>query len=214
MVVEGEVAFAGTYVLTKKTQRLSDLIKAAGGLNTEAYAQGARLERKLTAAEILRRQSMLKAITSGDSVDIKKIDMSDTRYVGIDLEKALSNPGNDEWDIVLQEGDKLIVPQFNNTVSISGEVMYPNTVAYKPGAKLSYYINQAGGYSLKAKSSRVFAVNMNGTVTRVKSSKDIQPGCEILVPAKRPRRGISFAEIISLGSVTATLATVVATLVK
>lgn len=218
VVVEGEVAFAGTYVLTKKTQRLSDLIKAAGGLNTEAYAQGARLERKLTATEILRRQSMLKAITSSDSIDINKIDMGDTRYVGINLDKALANPGNDEWNIVLQEGDKLIVPQFKNTVSISGEVMYQNTVAYKPGAKLSYYINQAGGYSLKAKSNRVFAVNMNGTVTRVKSAKDIQPGCEILVPAKRPRRTISFAEIISLGSVlgsvTATLATVIATLVK
>ncbi len=212
--VEGEVAFAGTYVLTKKTQRLSDLVSAAGGLNAEAYAKGARLERKLTAAEILRRQSILKAITSGDSVDIKKIDMGDTRYIGIDLDKALANPGNDEWDIVLQEGDKLIIPQFNNTVSISGEVMYPNTVAYKPGAKLSYYINQAGGYSLKAKSSRVFVVNMNGTVSQVKSSKDIQPGCEILVPAKRPRRSLSFAEIISLGSVTATLAAVIVNLIK
>lgn len=214
VTVEGEVAFAGIYVITKKTQRLSDLVKAAGGLNAEAYPKGARLERQLTPAEILRRQSMLKAISSGDSIDLKKIDMGNTRYIGIDLDKALANPGNDEWDIVLQEGDKLTVPQFNNTVTISGEVMYPNTVAYKPGAKLSYYINQAGGYSLKAKSSRVFAVNMNGTVTRVKSAKDIQPGCEILVPAKRPRRGLSFAEILSLGSVTATLATVVATLVK
>lgn len=214
VTVEGEIAFGGTYALTKKNSRLSDLVKAAGGLNNEAYAKGARLERKLTPAEKIKQQQIVKLITTGDSVDMRKLELGDTRFVGINLDKALENPGNDEWDIVLREGDKLIIPQFNNTVSINGEVMYPNTVAYKKGEKLSYYINQGGGYSLNAKKSRVFAVHMNGTVSRVKSAKDIQPGCEIIVPAKPKRKGISFTEILSLGTMTATLGTVIATLLK
>ncbi len=214
VTVDGEVAFSGQYVLTKKNYRLSDLLKDVGGLNNDAYAQGARLLRQRTEAEKLQLKSMLKAVTDGDSVSISKLEVSDMRYVGINLDKAIANPGNDQWDIVLQDGDRLIVPQFNNTVSINGEVMYPNTVAYKKGAKLSYYIDQAGGYSLNAKSSRVFAVNMNGTVTRVKSGKDILPGAEIVVPAKKKGRGLSFTEIMSMGSITATLAAVVASLFK
>lgn len=212
--ISGEVAFSGTYVLTKKNQRLSDLVREAGGLTPEAYAQGARLERKLTEEEKLKQQTLAKIAISDDSVDIKKISLGDTRYVGINLDKALEHPGNDEWDVVLKEGDKLVIPQFNNTVSISGEVMYPNTITYKKGESLKYYINQAGGFSNSAKTSRVFAVNMNGTVTRVKSAKDIQPGCELVVPAKSKRKGLSFAELMSMGTMTATLATVIATLVK
>ncbi len=214
VTVDGEVVFSGDYVLTKRNYRLSDLVKAAGGLNPDAYAQGARLARKRTEAERLQAQTMLSATENGDSVDVKKLELGDVRYIGINLDKAILNPGSEQWDIVLQAGDKLIVPQFNNTVSVNGEVMHPNTVAYKKGEKLSYYINMAGGYSLKAKSSRVFAVNMNGTITRVRSAKDIQPGCEIVVPAKSLKRGMSFSEIMSLGSITATLAAVIATLVK
>ena len=214
VTVTGEIAFSGDYVLTKKNLRLSDLVKAAGGLTKEAYAKGARLERELTYAEKLRQQTLLGLANNGDSVNVKKLELGDTRYVGINLDKAMDNPGSEKWDIVLQKGDKLIIPQMNNTVSISGEVMYPNTVAYKAGEKLKYYINQAGGYGLRAKTSKVFAVNMNGTVTRVKSAKDIQPGCELVVPAKNKRRQISFAEIMSMGTMTATIATVIATLVK
>lgn len=214
VTVSGEVPFAGKYVLTKRNYRLSELIKAAGGLNQSAYAAGARLERVLTEAEKVKRQAMLKAVTDNDSVSLSKLELADTRSVGINLEMAIAHPGSEQWDIVLQDGDKLVVPQINNTVSINGEVMYPNTIAYKKGASLSYYINQAGGYTTKAKKSRTFAVNMNGTVSRLKSSKDIQPGCEIVVPSKPKRRGISFTEIISLGSIVGTLSAVLVTLLK
>lgn len=214
VTIEGEVAFSGSYVLFNKGMRLSDLVKAAGGLTQEAYALGAHLERTLTPAEKIKQQTLLKLAVSGDSIDMKKLDLSDTQLVGINLEQALANPGSNQWDIVLRDGDRLVVPQFNNTVSINGQVMYPNTVAYKDGARLSYYIEQAGGYGLRAKSKRVFAVNMNGTVTRVRSSKDITPGCTILVPSKGRRQRMSFGEIISLGAMTATLGTVIATLIK
>lgn len=214
VTIKGEVAFAGDYVLTKKNYRLSDLIKAAGGLNEDAFASGARLERTLTSDEKIKLVAMQKTAIAGDSVDLRKLELQEIRNIGINLDKAVKKPGTEEWDIVLRGGDVITVPQITNTVSINGEVLYPNTVAYKKGAKLSYYIDQSGGYSTKAKRSKVFAVNMNGTVSRVKSAKDIQPGCEIVVPAKSKKRGMSLTEILSLGSITATLAAVVATLVK
>lgn len=213
VTVDGEIAFAGTYVLTRKGQRLSELVKNAGGVTKDAYLEGARLERKLTAEEKIKKQSMLR-MAMGDSIDVKKLDLSDTRNVGINLGMALENPGSDEWDIVLQKDDRLVIPQFNNTVSISGEVRYPNSVSYRNGAKLDYYINMAGGYSDKARKKRVYAVNMNGTVSRVRSAKDIRPGCEIVIPAKKERRGLSTAEVISMSSVLGTLTIALATLLK
>lgn len=212
--VEGEIAFAGTYVLVNKGMRLSDLVKAAGGLTSQAYAMGAHLERELTPAEKLKQKTMLKLAVSGDSIDTRKLDLGDTQMVGINLDQALKNPGSNQWDIVLREGDKLVIPQFSNTVTINGQVMYPNSVAYREGATPKYYIEQAGGFGQRAKSRRMFAVNMNGTVTRVRSAKDITPGCTIIVPAKGKRRGMSFGEILSLGTMTATLGTVIATLLK
>lgn len=214
VAVNGEVAFSGTYVLTSKGMRLSDLVKMAGGLTKEAYAEGARLERTLTTAERMKQESMLKLLTNGDSIDVRKLEIGNTKFVGINLDKALANPGDNEWDIVLEEGDQLIIPQYSNTVTIGGEVMYPNTVAYKKGQKLKHYIDQSGGYSLNAKSSRVFAVNMNGTVTRVRSAKDIQPGCNILVPAKRKRTGMNIGEILSMGTMVGTLGAVLVNLIK
>lgn len=212
--VEGEVAFGGQYTITNTGYRLSHLIKDCGGLNEGAYAKGAVLIRRMTEDEKIQQQAMRKAAQGGDSVDLRKMDFSTQYNVGINLEMAMQNPGSERWDIVLREGDRLIVPQFNNTVSINGEVLFPNTVAYKQGAKASYYIDQAGGYSTNARKHRIFAVNMNGTVTPIKSSKDIQPGCSIVVPSKSKKRGLSFPEIISMGSITATLAAVIATLVK
>lgn len=212
--VEGEIAFQGTYVLKSKGMRLSDLIKDAGGLTKEAYALGAHLERTLTPIEKLKQQTLIKMATDADSVDMKKLELGDTQYVGINLQEALAHPGSNQWDIVLRDGDRLVIPQYNNTVSINGQVMYPNTVAYKEGAKPSYYINQAGGFGNRARKTRAFAVNMNGTVTRIHSSKHITPGCTILVPAKPKRKRMSFSEILSLGTMTATLGTVIATLVK
>lgn len=211
--IEGEITFAGVYTLRNKGMRLSDLVREAGGLTNEAYANGAHLERTLTQAERIKQQSLVKLAVS-DSLDMKRIEMSNTQMVGINLDQAMKNPGSDQWDLVLREGDRLVIPQYNNTITINGQVMYPNSVAYKEGASLSYYINQSGGYGLRAKTNRVFAVNMNGTVTRVKSAKDITPGCTIVVPAKGKKQRLSFGEILSLGSMTATLGTVIATLVK
>ncbi len=215
--VSGEITFAGTYALSSKGMRLSDLVKAAGGLTGEAYAEGAHLERTLTPEEKLKQQSMLQMVSMGDKTDslnIVRLQDQESQSVGINLKEALANPGSNRYDIVLRDGDRLVIPQYNNTVSINGQVNYPNTVGYVDKARLSYYIDQAGGFGQRAKTRRVFAINMNGTVTRIRSSKDITPGCTILVPSKEKRRGVNLSEILALGSMTATLGMVVATLVK
>ena len=212
--VKGEVAFEGRYALVTKGMRLSDLVKQCGGLTPQSYAPGAHLERKLSPEEQLKQQSMIKLATLGDTTDVRRLELSDVRVVAINLEKAIANPGSNQWDLVLQEGDVLVVPQYSNTVTINGEVLYPNTVGYDKNKKLKDYINSAGGFTQKARTGKVFAVGMNGSVTKVRSKKDITPGCNIVVPAKMRRRGVSLAEMMSVFTMLATLGTVVATLVK
>ena len=212
--VHGEVQFSGTYVITKKDYRLSDLVKAAGGQTAQAYLKGAVLERPLTNSERLKQQELKKIISMNDSTDLRKIEVGDHNNVAIYLDKALSHPGNDLWDVILRDGDRLIIPQYNNTVSVSGEVMYPTTLPYKPGASLSYYIDQCGGYSLKAKKSKTFATQMNGMVSRVRSSGDIQPGCNIVVPAKPKGGPFPWTQVVSLAMSVVTLAAIVINVIK
>lgn len=213
--VEGEVLFGGNYTLTHKNQRLSELIKHAGGLTDEAYSKGARLERRMTPEEKLRMETVLKMTTGigKDSISTKTLDLGDTYYVGIELDKALADPGSD-YDVVLREGDRIIVPQYVSTVKVNGAVMYPNTVTFQKGKKLRHYIDMAGGYGNRAKKSKAYVIYMNGTVARLKSgNKDaIQPGCEIIVPTKANRKGMSLPEILSIGTSTASLATMAATI--
>lgn len=214
--VEGEVMFAGDYSLAKKGERLSDLIKRAGGVTSEAYLQGARLSRKMTKDEQAKLQSMLKLSKQGgrDSVSQNQLQLEDTYFVGIELQEALNKPGSD-FDIILKEGDKLEVPEFNGTVRISGAVMYPNTVVYKNKAKLKHYISQSGGYAQRAKKSRAFVIYMNGTVTVAKGGRTpIKPGCEIIVPMKQFRKGMGLAEIMSLASSTTSMAAMITSIMK
>ena len=218
VVVGGEVLFSGSYALSKKNERLSNLIEKAGGVTPDAYVRGARLIRQMTEDEKNRREATLRMAQSGsgkDSISVDMLDLSDFYSVGINLEKALARPGGDD-DLVLREGDMLYVPEYVSTVKINGAVMYPNTVTYKEGEDLKYYINQAGGFANNAKKKKAFVVYMNGTVSRLKTrnSKAIEPGCEIIVPSKDKRNRMSPAEILSIGTSTASLATMIATLVN
>lgn len=216
VMVQGEVLFSGNYALSKKNERLSDLIKKAGGITPDAYVKGARLVRKMTDEEKRRKADMMRVANMGeDSISMARLDLSETYSVGINLDMALKRPGSD-YDMVLREGDLLLVPEYVNTVKINGAVMYPNTVSYKPGENLRYYINQAGGFGNNAKKRSAYVIYMNGTVSRLKSgsSKAIEPGCEIIVPSKEARRKMSPAEIIGMGTSAASLATMIATLVN
>lgn len=205
VAIEGEVNFAGVYPITKKNYRLSDLVQMAGGFTSQAYLQGARLQRMIKDDEKKKQQEIHKIATLNDSIDLDKVRIKEVSNVGINLDRALSQPNDDRWDLILREGDRLIIPQYDNTVSISGEVMYPNTVVYKPGASLSYYIDQCGGYSLKAKKGRAFAIHKNGTVNRVRSSKTIQPGSHIVIPQREKRSALPITALVSIASSIATL---------
>lgn len=213
--VRGQVMFAGTYTLVSKNERLTDAIKKAGGITDMAYVKGARLERRITPDERLRMETVLKLakMQSGkkDSVDINSLDLGDTYYVGIELDKALEKPGGDA-DLVLREGDRIIVPEYNGTVKISGNVMYPNTVAYEKGKRPSWYIDQAGGFGNRAKKGSTYIIYMNGTVARVGHNAKIRPGCEIVVPTKPESNGKGLAQWLSIGTSVAGIATMIATI--
>lgn len=216
VVVAGEVLFSGSYSLLKKNERLSDLVSKAGGVTPDAYVKGARLIRKLSDEERRRQNDAIRMAQNGegkDSISIQKLNLSETYTVGIDLEKALANPKSD-FDLVLREGDVLYIPEYVNTVKISGSVMYPNAVVYQKGKNLKFYINQAGGYGNMAKKKKVYVVYMNGTVSRLKArnASAIEPGCEIIVPSKAEKKHMAMAEILGISSTTATIAAMVATM--
>lgn len=217
VIVEGEVLFPGEYALSKKTERISELIVRAGNLTKSSYTKGARLVRTQTDEELQRQKTALKiaAKSNKDSISVKSLDLAMTYDVGIELDKAIAYPGSD-YDIVLRANDKIIVPEYSNTVKINGAVMYPNTVVYKEGEKVDYYINQAGGYADNAKKKKAFVIYMNGTVSKVKGSDKfaIRPGSEIIVPTKEQSRRLSIGEMISIGSSVTSMASVVGLLIN
>lgn len=230
--ISGAVNFEGEYAMDNKDYRLSDLVEAAGGLSSLAYAKGARLQRTLTDEEKQQRETSMKNsqiqlyeeslrseraydMAKADSILNMRLDLGDTYPVAINLERAMQNPGGDD-DVRLREGDELVVPQFSNTVKISGEVMYPISLNYEKGKSLKYYIKRAGGFADRAHKSHVYAIYMNGSVQQLgrRASKDIQPGCEIVVPTKPQRDKMTPQEMMTIGTSTASIATMIATLVN
>ena len=232
--VEGEVMFAGTYTLSANNTRLSDLYRKSGGTNGLGYIRGARLLRRATEAEKQRMRTALQmemeqqqknilqlaassngsnlqqAAEGAKNANLSRFNVPDEYPVGIDLELAIKNPGSDA-DMVLREGDRLIVPQYNGTVKVNGAVMYANTVAFEKGKRASYYIDQAGGYAGDAVKSRAYIIYMNGKVAKLSHGAKVQPGCEIVIPAKLKRK-MTVAETMSLGSSLSSIAAMIATI--
>ncbi len=229
--VTGSVNFSGQYAMSSRNYRLSDLIKDAGGLTSLGYAKGARLERRMTEEERQQQEASLRAaqiamyeeamqnenndfnLSRADSLLIMKLDVGNIFPVAIDLEKAVANPGCEE-DIVLREGDRLVVPQYSSTVKISGDVMYPISMNYKKGESLKYYIKHAGGYGDNARKKRVYAIYMNGSVELLShtSNKAVQPGCTIVVPSKKQKNKMTTAEYAAMGTSAASIATMMVTI--
>ena len=233
--VTGEVMFAGLYTLDRRNARLSELFKKAGGGTDQAYLKGARIIRKANEQEKQRMEAVLKmqreemqknllqlAASSNNSsaltqsskdverTNIEKFNVPSEYSVGIDLPEALANPGSDA-DIILREGDRLVIPLYNGTVKINGAVMFANTVAYEKGKKASYYIDQAGGFASDALKSKAYIIYMNGKVAKLSHGAKVQPGCEIVIPAKLKRK-MSTAEMMSMGTSMSSIAAMIATI--
>lgn len=214
VTVNGEVAFRGNYTMETKNQRLSDVVKAAGGVLPGAYVRGARLIRQMTEDERARMQNVIKlarqTANEKDSLALEKLSLETTYSVGIHLDEALANPGSTQ-DIELVNGDVLTVPLFNHTVRISGDVNSPNTVAYEEGEDYKYYIEQAGGFGERARKRHAYIVYQNGTIAKAKKGQ-IEPGCEVVVPTKAPRDSASVSQWLGIGTSLASLGTMFATI--
>lgn len=215
VTIDGEVLFGGTYTLQRRNERITDLLRRAGGIVDGAYVKGAYLTRRLSDDEYNSRRAALQLAVSnssagmGDSIAVNKLDISHDYNVGIDLQQAIDNPGS-SYDFILQPGDRLFIPQQQSTVKIAGDVLFPNTVVYVPGKKLKYYIEQAGGYGQRAKKNHAFVVYMNVTVAKAKGKTPIEPGCQIIVPSKSKTGGVDWAKILSITTGLTSVATMAA----
>jgi len=213
--IEGEVQFSGIQTLSTKNQRLSDAIKAAGGFTDEAYVKGARLIRTVTEDERNRATDLMRQIKNAgdqkDSIQTSQLNLFKTYTVGINLDKAMENPGGD-YDIVLRDGDRIIVPEYNGTVKISGNVQFPNTVAFNEKKGYKWYINKAGGFGNRAKKSKTFIIYQNGTMAEVGRGTKVEPGCEIVVPTKAKKDMAAVTQWLSIGSSVTGLAAMIATI--
>lgn len=213
--ITGEVTFPGQYTLTNNKTRISELVARAGGPTGNANIHGAMLKRKISQYERNVRTGISRMAAQQDkedSIKVDKLKVSEIYTVGVELDKAIANPGSD-YDIFLRDGDELIIPETITTVRIQGEVMYPNTVHYISGKPVGYYVRQAGGYSETGRRMKVYVLYMNGTVATGPTSK-VEPGCEIIVPRKPERNKITASEIMSIGSSAASIAAVIATIVN
>lgn len=211
ITVTGEANFPGKYPLTKREERLSDLLEKAGGATDYAYIKGARLVRQVNKAELDRMKAALDSdIAKTDSLSDSALDMKTTYYVAIDLEKALQKPGG-EHDVVLREGDELVLPVLTNTVKVSGSVLSPNEITFESGKKISYYIEQAGGYSQDAKKRKKYMISMNGHIYKATARTKVEPGAEIIVPKKGERKS-NLSEIMGIATTATSLGTMAASI--
>lgn len=213
--VEGEVQFGGALTLSTKNQRLSDAIKAVGGFTDEAYVKGARLVRTVTEDERNRATDLMRQIrtrgSQNDTIQTSQLNLFKTYTVGINLEEAMKHPGGD-YDVVLRDGDHIVVPEYNGTVKISGNVQFPNTVAFNENKGYKWYINKAGGFGSRAKKSKTFIIYQNGTMAKVGRGTKVEPGCEIVVPTKAKKDMSAVTQWLSIGSSITGLAAMIATI--
>lgn len=190
VTLTGEANFPGSFTLTHRNERLSDLVKKAGGITNYAYLKGARLFRNMSEEERRQIVDILSYhVGRNTAVDTTNVyAMMDNYQVGISLDKALANPGSDD-DIILMEGDVLDIPVVRGTVRVMGCVMMPSVVSYNSRMTGKDYIKAAGGYSSEARKSKAYVLHMNGNSEPLKSSTRIFAGDDIVVPEKRVKEG-------------------------
>jgi len=217
VALTGEVNYPGTYVVESSTVRLSDVIGRAQGFTNDAYVKGAKLTRTLNKEEFDRLKVAMEIAKkqANDSTAVDSLEIGESYTVAIDLARAIAEPGS-EADVILREGDVISVPKYNSTVKISGAVLYPNVVSFDPKKSWNYYLSNAGGVTQDGVKRKVYMVHMNGSVaTKGDANFKVQPGTEIIIPAKNSQQGgQNLASIMSIATSTASLAAMITTIVN
>jgi protein involved in polysaccharide export with SLBB domain len=232
--IEGEVTFPGKYVLEKRDERISDVLKRAKGLTGFAYAQGATLIRrteyytnpddedmadKTSTASRIRKSELQELFEKDTLVNANEQKFKAQESIGINLPNILLNPGGEE-DLILKEGDVLSIPRELQTVRIRGEVLYPSTVRFQTGASFKKFISQAGGFSDQAQEKKAYVIYANGSAEKTgsifgfRSYPKVRPGAEIIIPSKPEKRKLSPGEIISIATGLGTMAVIVNSLTR
>jgi len=213
ITVNGEVNWEGTLAMEKKQTRLSDAIEMAGGLTEHAYIKGASMTRRMSEEERVRRSATMAVVKQilterGDSIVYDKMDLDNNYPIYIDLEKAIKDPTS-EANILLREGDRIFIPEYDPIVRVSGDVMFPNTMFYESGKNYKYYVNEAGGFGHRAKKSKTFIVYQNGRAALTKKGAKPEPGCEIVVVSKKRKTPWSVQTVVGALSGMTSLAAMV-----
>jgi len=218
--ISGEVNFPGKYSLNSRNERISELIQQAGNLTPLAYLKGASLIRMKKNG--LLHQKALKTINSVNKKEKNRIISANQQYyiIGIDLEKILKHPGS-MADLELQPGDSLQILKRSQTVTVSGAVYRPNVIPYQKGLLLSEYISSAGGFTKNAVRRNIYIIYANGSVKKTsnflffKLYPSVEPGAEIIIPAKKKNNGrMNVVTAVGLSSSMASLALVLLTIAK
>jgi protein involved in polysaccharide export with SLBB domain len=189
------------YTLQSREERLSSLIRRAGGLLYTANIGGAKLIRqKKSVVDTSEVKRLLKSVAKDSSARTAESAAKNTTDVAINLKYILSHPGSAD-DITLEEGDELIIPRINNTVTVNGEVFKPVEVMYEKGKNINDYLSDAGGVTQSGKKGRAFVIYANGSSAQIKkplgifrSFPSIEPGSNIFVPEKPKKDGFDAAK--------------------
>lgn len=234
--VEGEVQFPGKYVLQKKDERISDLVKRTGGFTDYAYLKGATLIRrteyfltdeqkadlalaeedrskdlnKTTKAADIRKQELQTLFERDTLVEKGQAAFKEQESIGIQLEEIIKNPGTPQ-DLILKEGDVLSIPRELQTVRVRGEVLYPSTIPYS-SSSFNSFVAGAGGFSDRAKRNKCYVIYPNGSAKKTaaflwfRNYPNVLPGSELIIPQKPEKRQLTAPEIIGLTTSLGTLA--------
>ena len=215
--VMGEVLYPGVYSIQSKNEHISDLLERVGGFTPFAYKEGATLVRKKTEEGEIQQEDFLDELISQESTSaessksLKKVAKKTNEYrIGIDVSKILKHK-HSKYDLLLNEGDMLLIPSEKQTVEIRGEVLAPSMVRFQKGQSLREYIDQAGGFSNRAKKRSIYVLYANGSIKSTRTSlffknyPELAPGAIIIVPSKPEKKQMSTGETIGIISAITTM---------
>jgi protein involved in polysaccharide export with SLBB domain len=221
ITVRGEVLFPGVYQLNTKTDRVSDVLKRAGGLVPSSNIAGASLLRNTFPSNIgaeikgIKKQLIFNQVSDSlaEQKLVNKLD-SGKQVVAFDLEKVLANP-NTAADLFLEDGDIIDVPKQFTTVSVFGAVRFEKKISYNSSLGFKQAIREAGGFSEQALQKGSYVLHPNGKVETVKcflffkTYPNLVAGSEIYVPERQKKKGLTTAEIMGISTGIISMATLV-----